>query len=85
MADGGIDSCRPYHGTRARFILRDIQGQLIGKYAARALLRYPYVLVRNGKYSYRRSSDAQGINTWCSLSSAHGWSCVQHGKHTRHK
>ena len=85
MADDRFDCCRSYHGICARLILRDIQGQLIGKHATRAMFLYPYVPMRNGKYSYRRSSDAQGINTWCSLGSAYGWSSLQHGKHPRHQ
>ena len=85
MADGGTDSRRSYNGICARLILRDIQGQLISKYVARAMLLNTYVSMRNGKYSYRCGSNAQGLNTGSRLGTAHGRSCLQHGKHTRHQ
>ena len=76
MADGGLDSRWSYHSICARLILRNFQGQLIGKYATRAMLLNPYVSLRYGKYSYRRSSDAQGLNTRSRLGIAYGWSCL---------
>ena len=84
MADDRTDSGRIDNRACARLILRDIQGQLIGKHAARVMFLYPYVPMCNGKYSYSSSPDAEGINTRFGSGVAYGWSCLQYGKHTRY-
>ena len=76
MAYDRLDSGRTDNCACTRFILLGIQGQLIGKYATCARLRHTNVSVRYGKYPYRCSSDAQGLDTGSRLGIAHGWSCL---------
>ena len=84
MADDRSDSGRIDNRACARQFLRGIQGQLIGKYATCARLCHTNVSVCYGKYSYRSSPDAEGVNTWFGFGTAHGRSCLQYGKHTRY-
>ena len=76
MADDRTDSGRIDNCACARQFLRGIQGQLIGKYATCARLCHTNVSVRYGKYSYRSSPDAEGINTRFGSGVAYGRSCM---------
>lgn len=76
MADDRTDSGRTDNRACARLILRGIQGQLVGKYATRARLCHTNVSVCYGKYSYRSSPDAEGINARFGSGVAYGWSCM---------